>query len=135
MLLKNGKLFLHEGEVESLGVRQFRQLGIVAVMPVKDVEKPLQADLAATCTKDTDDTDILQPDRGRDNIQVGVSELVSRQAISVLFIARDKTADVAQGVALEFLEDAQVANERRVHNLRLVNRRNAFIECIERLCL
>ena len=64
---------MHEGEVESLGVRQFRQLGIVAVMPVKDVEKPLQADLAATCTKDTDDTDILQPDRRRDNIQVGVS--------------------------------------------------------------
>ena len=54
-----------------------------------------------------------------------------RQQIGIFFVLLDEAADIAQGIAFERLKHPDIADERRLLDLRLVNRRDAFIKRIE----
>ena len=64
------------------------------VMSVEDIKKALKSDLTTSGLEDADDTDVLQTDGGRDDVNIGAAELVPRQTISVLFVGPNKAADV-----------------------------------------
>ena len=96
---------LNQLDVTGLLVGHFCYLGILGVMAVKGVKKAFKTDLATSGLEDADNTDILQTDCGRDDVDVGVAELMARETIGVLFVGPDEPADVTEGVALERFKD------------------------------
>ena len=80
-------------------IGQFRQCLVVGVVPVKGIEHTQQSHLSAALTEDSYDTYVLQSYGRRDDIQVGVAQLMARQSIGVLFILGAQTVRIANGLA------------------------------------
>jgi hypothetical protein len=79
-------------------------------MSIEDIKKPLETDLSATGREYADNAYILDSDSRRDYIDIGITELVSRKTISILFVFMDHSTHIAYSIASKGFKDLEIAD-------------------------